>query len=616
MVTLILILAGTFSGAALAQNAPADAGDEPRATQQIQSDFLCKSRHTDQFRLVRSPSCASSEILIQISAELPFDYCVSRFSGILYDDRAGDQCAPGDRYVVEDGTTSFFVCYDRYTGRIYQAPANADCGSRTTVFFVDLRGDLTKFACVEENLHDALCDIFPAGGPQNEIRQLEPLINTAFGFQDCRFQYVFDGATSPATYSCADSDHMMPAGIQAALETVPTIGVGNVIVTALNPGEHWSTLFDIFNTPEDESTPIRVEFVGVFAGTDVVPPITIQNVQSTAGGAEETVIDGSANSPGLNNVLAGGTVQIFRTTGATDPNNPATYGPEVTAGPQPVDATGSYTESDLFEGDYVVCADGTNSVSASCEIVTINAASVLIVNNVDLPGTISAAITDTTGTNEVQTLQQCSFGCNVTGGTFTLTFDGQTTAGIPANATTVQVQTALEALSNVNAGDIVTSGQNFVLGNSGNTMTFTFGGQYAGADVPELVFDGTNLTGAGFALRFWDVQTVTEGSGEIHTLTADNRVSGGTFTLSFNNGMTTSTTTPLDFDASVTEIENALNALASISAGGGSVTVVSTDPNFISPQNTPITKAPVEVNFSGVANADVNVLIVDNTNLE
>ena len=47
---------------------------------------------------------------------------------------------------------------------------------------------------------------------------------------------------------------------------------------------------------------------------------------------------------------------------------------------------------------------------------------------------------------------------NATGGTFTLTFNGQTTAPLAYNATAAQVDAALEALSNVGANNIQTSG--------------------------------------------------------------------------------------------------------------------------------------------------------------
>ena len=54
--------------------------------------------------------------------------------------------------------------------------------------------------------------------------------------------------------------------------------------------------------------------------------------------------------------------------------------------------------------------------------------------------------------------QQTVRATNATGGTFTLTFNGQTTAALPYNATAAQIDTALEALSNVGANNIQTSG--------------------------------------------------------------------------------------------------------------------------------------------------------------
>jgi hypothetical protein len=80
-------------------------------------------------------------------------------------------------------------------------------------------------------------------------------------------------------------------------------------------------------------------------------------------------------------------------------------------------------------------------------------------------------------TNEVQTLTVIG---GPTGGTFTITFDGQTTAAIAHNATAAAVQTALEALSNVNPGDIA------VTGNAGGPWTLTFGGQYLGENVAQV----------------------------------------------------------------------------------------------------------------------------------
>ncbi len=92
-------------------------------------------------------------------------------------------------------------------------------------------------------------------------------------------------------------------------------------------------------------------------------------------------------------------------------------------------------------------------------------------------------------TNESQTIRVN----NATGGTFTLTFDGQTTAPIAFNATNAVTQAALEALSNINPGDIL------VTGNAVNTanQTVAFRGQYAETNVNQITGSAAGLTGTG-----------------------------------------------------------------------------------------------------------------------
>src|SRR4051794_40430870 len=57
--------------------------------------------------------------------------------------------------------------------------------------------------------------------------------------------------------------------------------------------------------------------------------------------------------------------------------------------------------------------------------------------------------------NEVQTLHIAG---TATGGTFTLTYAGNTTATIAWNATAAAVQTALAALASIGAGNVVCTG--------------------------------------------------------------------------------------------------------------------------------------------------------------
>ncbi|NUS82797.1 MAG: hypothetical protein HOY75_08585 [Streptomyces sp.] len=78
-----------------------------------------------------------------------------------------------------------------------------------------------------------------------------------------------------------------------------------------------------------------------------------------------------------------------------------------------------------------------------------------------------------------------------TGGTYTITFSGQTTAGIPYNATAAQVKAALEALSNINVGDVAVSGGP----HPGTAIAVTFGGQYLSDDVAQMTASAAGLTG-------------------------------------------------------------------------------------------------------------------------
>lgn len=78
-----------------------------------------------------------------------------------------------------------------------------------------------------------------------------------------------------------------------------------------------------------------------------------------------------------------------------------------------------------------------------------------------------------------------------TGGTFTLTFDGQTTGNIAYNASAATVDTALEALSNIAAGEVVCAGGNL----PGTPVTVTFANGLARENVPEMTANSASLTG-------------------------------------------------------------------------------------------------------------------------
>ena len=124
-------------------------------------------------------------------------------------------------------------------------------------------------------------------------------------------------------------------------------------------------------------------------------------------------------------------------------------------------------------------------------------------------GRFDIAVSETTpgspGGNEVQLVTITSA---PTGGTFTLTYAGQTTSNIAYNASAATVDAALEALSNIGAGDVA------VTGSAGGPWTVTFGTALANTNVAQMTGSGALLTGG--AAQAFALATVTSSSGPNH----------------------------------------------------------------------------------------------------
>ncbi|MFJ5887498.1 hypothetical protein [Streptomyces californicus] len=78
-----------------------------------------------------------------------------------------------------------------------------------------------------------------------------------------------------------------------------------------------------------------------------------------------------------------------------------------------------------------------------------------------------------------------------TGGTYTLTYSGQTTAPIVYTATAAQVRTALQALSNIGSSGVSCTGGP----HPGSPVVVTFTGPLAGTDVAQMTGSAASLTG-------------------------------------------------------------------------------------------------------------------------
>lgn len=106
------------------------------------------------------------------------------------------------------------------------------------------------------------------------------------------------------------------------------------------------------------------------------------------------------------------------------------------------------------------------------------------------------------GTDEVQTATVTGA---PTGGSFTLTFAGQTTTALAHNATAAVVRAALEALSTIGAGNVTVT-------LAGNVYTVTFVGALGRQDVAAMTATA-NLTGG--TTPSVTVATATAGSASV-----------------------------------------------------------------------------------------------------
>lgn len=184
----------------------------------------------------------------------------------------------------------------------------------------------------------------------------------------------------------------------------------------------------------------------------------------------------------------------------------------------------------------------------------------LTADTAGVPFAVTVSVSGT-GANEQQTV---TIGNTPTGGTFTLTFDGQTTAGIAHDATAGDVEQALEALSNVGVGNVDVTGGPL----PGTSVTVNFVGSLAGTDVALLTADASALTGGDAKVK---VTTVLQGApqqNEIQEIELLGGASGGDFRLIFDGKVTG----PIAFDASAATIETALEDLTNIQSGDLTVT--------------------------------------------
>ncbi|AUV61986.1 minor tail protein [Mycobacterium phage SWU2] len=227
-----------------------------------------------------------------------------------------------------------------------------------------------------------------------------------------------------------------------------------------------------------------------------------------------------------------------------------------------------------------------------------------------LPGLIGGLRTE-----EVQAV---FFSGKPTSGTFKLGFDGEWTTDLAWNATTANVKAALEALAGIAFNDVqVTRGASTnesqmirLTGNpNGGTFTLTFNGE----TTTPLPFNATAgaVRAALIALPSIannEVNVVVQATDEVQEVRPVGEPTSGTFKLTLDGH----TTGPIPWNASAAQVEAALRALPNVSTTGWWIFQYS---------DVRVTKAsgqyqPWVISFKGnLAGRDVPRIVADPTNL-
>ncbi|MEW4564721.1 hypothetical protein AB1K70_19430 [Bremerella sp. JC770] len=210
------------------------------------------------------------------------------------------------------------------------------------------------------------------------------------------------------------------------------------------------------------------------------------------------------------------------------------------------------------------------------------------ISSYDQNATINTTIV-AAGGNSFNETQVITLPGSPSGGTFTLTFQGQTTAAIVYNASTSAVTSALEALSNIGAGNVS------VTGSAGN-WTIEFTSALAATDQAQMTGSGANLTGGTVAIS--TVQAAIADQNEQVLLTMSDNVTSGTFTLTYDSSQSTG----IAYNATSATVKSALEGTSSIGSG---------DVNVSGPAG-----GPWLVEFTGIlAGQDASAIMADGTNL-
>ena len=187
----------------------------------------------------------------------------------------------------------------------------------------------------------------------------------------------------------------------------------------------------------------------------------------------------------------------------------------------------------------------------------------------------SPGLPGTAATNEIQEVLLHN---SPTGGTFALTFHGQTTSGISPTADANTFRVAFEGLGVISSGDVsITKPADF-------HWKIEFTSTYAGTDVRQMTCNTSSLTGGG--VNITTIQEAGVGENEIQKVELIGGVSTGQWGLTWNPGGGDETTSALAGNAASAAVLSALGALSTPSASDFAVTGDAGGPYYVEFKNT------------------------------
>lgn len=368
-----------------------------------------------------------------------------------------------------------------------------------------------------------------------------------------------------------------PAVAQVVTVTIRQTSNGNQVtlthggksVSATSAGTNTTTLMAALATAWNaEIVPQFAEITAEASANTVVltadnpgVPFDLTIAQSGTGGDEEVKTVTVNNSP----------------TGGTWSWVDAIYG-TVSGLAYNISAANLQTALETPYGAGNVTVTGSNggpfTVTFGGDLEHVDIPDVTFVNTSLTGGNATVSVTTTTpgsaGTDEVQVI---TFYGSPSGGTFTVTFNGFTTAALAFNISSADLQTALRGLSSIGSGNINVSGS------AGGPYTCTFAGTLASTAVGMLTVDASSLTGgtiygtiatttpgvAGTNEVQYISQSNSGGSNETMTIERTGTVSGGTFTLTYDG----ETSAALAYNVKLWQVCEALDAIHATKEGTG-----------------------------------------------